>query len=693
MFDLSFINPGMLAAMAGGAAPLLIHFLARKKPRLVRFPAVRFIKQSAKASSTRFRLKHLLLLAIRALLIILFALVVARPVIQASWLPRVRGAVARTVMILDDSFSMQYIEQGVSHMSKSRELATRILSDLEVGSEVALLRTSNPVGGFSIDLSSVVQEVQQTEASDDGRPCWEAIQRASELVRRPYSGNKAAFLITDMARAAWRGAPQTSVWPEDVPLWIIDVGAKGARNLAVVGLKTSRTRAGKNALLTIQSDVLADDIRDARKVALYINDRLASQRVVDFGKGAEHKVEFDHSFDGAGLQQGFVEIAGRDPLLIDNRRYFTINVEELPRVLCVNGAAEAGPRDELFYWLRAASPPTLEDRPVVLCTVVQPGELAKQELAEYSAVIIANAPSLEPRLWAALSAWARRGGGLAFFAGDKAGGEDIDGFKTAGLFPWGPIRKPTVGTAVRLAPPGYRHPLLAPFAGGRNGDLGAPVFSEHVTLNAKGDDVVLRFDNGSPAAVEQSLGRGKVMAFAFPIDADWSDFPLHPAYVPFVHELIRYLRGVTDAPSDFRVGGVVSYRLPIKVAQRTVGVVSPDETRQLQAPLDPESNVVTFAETTHPGPYRFRVESAEAPVPIGFSVNVDPAESRLARISPDDLKRAFGRAAVHVGSEPPSLGDVLSLGPGRVEVHLALSGLLLILLIAESFVANRLYES
>jgi hypothetical protein len=84
------------------------------------------------------------------------------------------------------------------------------------------------------------------------------------------------------------------------------------------------------------------------------------------------------------------------------------------------------------------------------------------------------------------------------------------------------------GAAWRVADAGTGHPLLRPFAGGRNGDLPGVRFGRRVRLaiemdrarQAAGqrDQVLARFDDGLPAAVFQPLGAGGIYQLAFGIE-------------------------------------------------------------------------------------------------------------------------------------------------------------------------------
>ena len=51
MLELTFLKLGLLWGAAGVAAPIVVHLVMRQKPRLVPFPALRFVRASHLASA------------------------------------------------------------------------------------------------------------------------------------------------------------------------------------------------------------------------------------------------------------------------------------------------------------------------------------------------------------------------------------------------------------------------------------------------------------------------------------------------------------------------------------------------------------------------------------------------------------------------------------------------------------------
>jgi hypothetical protein len=68
-----------------------------------------------------------------------------------------------------------------------------------------------------------------------------------------------------------------------------------------------------------------------------------------------------------------------------------------------------------------------------------------------------------------------------------------------------------------------------------------------------------------------------VLVFASDLNYRWNDFPLQPAFVPFIHEAVRYLASPRTPRTDFLVGDLQSATTPgvVEVQGRRIAV-NPD---------------------------------------------------------------------------------------------------------------------
>src|SRR5260370_4837547 len=105
---MTFIYPVLLSGLVLIGVPILLHLIMRQKPKHVLFPAFRFLLQRHRTNQRKIRLRHLLLLALRLLLIAAICLALARPKIFSERLNLGSDRPVAAGLPFDTSYSTQY---------------------------------------------------------------------------------------------------------------------------------------------------------------------------------------------------------------------------------------------------------------------------------------------------------------------------------------------------------------------------------------------------------------------------------------------------------------------------------------------------------------------------------------------------------------------------------------------------------
>jgi hypothetical protein len=168
---------------------------------------------------------------------------------------------------------------------------------------------------------------------------------------------------------------------------------------------------------------------------------------------------------------------------------------------------------------------------------------------------------------------------------------------------------------------------------------------------ADGAHVLLRSGENIVAA-EIAVGRGRCLYFGSTADRDWTDLPRSRMYVPLVRQFLAYL---TDQLSD---RAAVTNRLVAQAADR-IGIL----------PVADE-------------PGRWTV------------TNLDPRESALNRVTPEELQLALGGGAATADDEAHEAALRLFLPADALradEFWTTIAWILLLILSAETLLASRVH--
>jgi len=206
------------------------------------------------------------------------------------------------------------------------------------------------------------------------------------------------------------------------------------------------------------------------------------------------------------------------------------------------------------------------------------------------------------------------------------------------------------GRGVTLGFVDYSHPVFGIFKAPRSGDFAAAPILRYRALEAGPDDRVLaRFDDGAVAAAERRVGTGRVIAWSTTLDNSWNSFALKPVYLPFVHQLVRYLARYEQPASWRTVGQVVDLSALLKSRADRVVVTPVDERIRIPA------SEAGLLELNEQGSYEIRTGAGPSTRPDRIAVNLDPAESDLTPMDPQELVAAVtGRAALTPNQTVPA---------------------------------------
>src|SRR5438552_11934205 len=245
---MSFIAPIFLSFLALATVPIIIHLLNRRRFQLVEWAPMKYLKLTIKTNRRRLRIEQLILLAIRTLIVILIVFVVARPVLSPTGLGGWLAGKGRTsrVIVIDDSLSMGYRDQGRSAFESAKEVAAQIMKNGGAQDAVTIVVTSNlstpVVHDVHVEDSTRIVSTINGLALSDGPSDWAAVFRAvSDQLTTATFPTKEVVLITDLRKSGWDAqvSDYAKKWAgQRVSMKVIDVGSRNASNVSLTSIES-----------------------------------------------------------------------------------------------------------------------------------------------------------------------------------------------------------------------------------------------------------------------------------------------------------------------------------------------------------------------------------------------------------------------------------------------------------------------
>src|SRR6516165_2407068 len=119
---MGLIHLGFVAAAVAVGVPILIHLLLRPRARRVEIGSLRFLKLVLRDSTRRRKVRRWLLLALRALAVLLLALLFARPYLSGHGSD---GRDRELIILIDQSASMSAVQSGRPLFARAQESAAK----------------------------------------------------------------------------------------------------------------------------------------------------------------------------------------------------------------------------------------------------------------------------------------------------------------------------------------------------------------------------------------------------------------------------------------------------------------------------------------------------------------------------------------------------------------------------------------
>ena len=691
---MSFLNIALLGGIAALAIPIIIHLFHKSRFKVVKWGAMHLLETVIRTNQKRIRLEQLILLAVRASIPLILALAMARPIWQGA--KQLLGNVkTSTILLLDNSYSMEASRAGMSNFALARDEAARLVSELPRGSDVSVVLTGE--GGSALldqptyDTGRIAQAINRLSANYGPAMMPSAFDFAANVFGQTHESARNLVLLTDFQRLSFEATQDAKLGdaikrlqalPLAPSITFFDVGVEVKDNVAVESLEFSRLMVGVGQKIQIRANLQNFGDVDYPEVRVYFRadgkDRAASQ--IALGPNEKGQVLFTHAFETAGSH--VVEImADADPLKADNVFLASIPVRDKVPVLLINGDPSGEPLKGETDFAEIALQPygagKVELADLIATKVIKPEELDAKKLTETAVVIMANVRSLNDGQTRALEDFVKNGGGLLLFPGNRI---DTGWYNTAlhkegkGILPTafgalaGEVNE--AAPAVAIGSQRYDNAALELFNDPRNGSLGDSAikrwykFQEPPAGAANPAVTTLaRMENGDPFLIEKNIDQGRVIISSTAIDADWSNLPLRPSYLPLLQRLSVYLASTVYPPRNLDVGQRIDAFLPVADAGKKASIIDPEGVAtEVSVVKKGERGLVEFTRTQKPGLYTMNPPGG---APTYYVVNASRAESDLAKLTPqeiDALAKSHGVSLVRSGAEYKALDHTRRYG-------------------------------
>jgi hypothetical protein len=748
MFD--FLNPVFLVFGGAAVVPLVLHLIQSSRKVRMPFSTVRFLKMAEKKSSRRIKMENLLLWILRTAIMAIISLAFAMPMLRTKSFGKVLGRTQRDIaVVIDGSFSMDYNMGKDTAFTRAVDAAVAIIEGLEEGDQVCVFVATDEVtplvGQLNAQRDFVLGQVKSLKVGTTSSQLAPATVAAYDALKQETRRReREVHIITDGQAIPWhsftvtytninsaievieeksskkdkkedkkkddkkkddkkedkktkKGESEATVKSSSIDVWQpAKIDKKTAFFVTLTGVTAPENTAPTD--VELQPQLIMSDTTAKMKIKLvhtgpaqnstitvFVDDQEIGTRAVIFQDSGIAEELFALPQLKAGRHSARIQ-SPADNLPIDNNFYFTVKVKERLPSLCV------GTQNDSFFVMKALNP-TGDTNATINVKQIVPEQLPSETLSDYSCIFLCNAIPMAGQDMIPIEQYARSGGLLVIFPGDKATAEDYKAWSTLPAVPGGLKDLPLEQRKKMLRWEKPQHPLLR--------TLQLPPGSAPVTTIlrqlrmdklSEGGETVISAGAEEPFLAHRPVGNGETIMFAVAADRSWSSFPLSPFYLPLMHQIVQFGAGIRgETPYIWATRNLpLADTIPEASQNSTIQSPTKENVPIRTASIDNRASLYVENMTT-PGVYILTPQTGESGPAL--AVNIDRKESTLDVIKREDIPKKVGTKTVFTAENKEELMKQLKEYRVGQTMGEQILWLILILSAMEVFYANRLARS
>jgi hypothetical protein len=269
-----FLNPLLLWGLLAAAIPIAIHLLNRRRHKTIQWAAMQFLLKATRESRGKKKLRHILILACRALALAAVAFAAARPIVS-GFIGWGGGSIDTVVLLLDRSASME--TKPGDGLNPRRQVVIEKVRDAMTSLGASRLVLIDSASGKPQEIPSpdTLADLSATAPTDTAADFPTLLARATEFLA-DTPGRSEIWLASDLQASNWR--PDDERWaaaraslaalPQKPAIRVLSLTGQTAPNTAI-RLLGSR-RSGDEMMLDLEI-LRAADSRGNANIPLTTN--------------------------------------------------------------------------------------------------------------------------------------------------------------------------------------------------------------------------------------------------------------------------------------------------------------------------------------------------------------------------------------------------------------------------------------
>lgn len=618
---MQFLFPAFFIALAALAIPVLIHLFYFRRFKRVHFTNVRFLKELKEETSSRSRLRNLLVLLMRLLALAFLVFAFVQPFLTDSKETDTRP---RAVSIfVDNSFSMSAMSQDLPLVERARQRAMEILEAYGEADRFHIITHDLlPVHQRLVDKNTARGFIQEIAVTPQVRDLSVIHERQVRILEETEGVKPIAYMISDFQESITDLPDSSGISTSLVPLRAVQ-----EKNLSLDScwFESPVVLSGETARLLVR--VTNYDINDAENIRVSLDYEGTSKPVgsINIPAGTSVTDTLSVHIGGTGWQQLTVEISDY-PIQFDDKYYMAFEAPDKIDVLALH---DQSPDNYVAAAFKASPQFALRQQNIQ--------QIDYAALPGYKLAILTDSRQISSGLSAQLVQLVNEGSNVILFPGREAQTGAINSFLTAaGAQPVGAYQE----GAFHVSEANTQAFVFRDVFERTPGNLKLPTVQGRYALRAGSGEVLMRFRDGTAFLVAYPAGKGFVYVCAAPLDTRMSNFSQQAEwFIPFLYRAVLQRSGGGSAAYRIGADEQIELDLPKTRGDMTYRMTGPSEFIPSVEPRGNKAILRVFNQVHTAGFYRLTAGQEAAETILAF--NYDRQESNPSCWKTEDLTARY----------------------------------------------------
>ena len=512
-----WLYPAFLWALLTLLIPIAIHLFNFRRYKRVVFSNVKLLRQINRQTKSGNQLKKYLILASRLLAFSFLVFAFAQPVLlrKGQQLDSGRKYIS---IIVDNSYSMNLSGNEGQLLEAAKNRARAIVSSAGESDEFSIITSDlNPSLQHFQGKQSALENIDKIKISAGSHPLSDLLDVQKRLLKEK-NGNRLAFCISDFQKN--NSTVPSSIKDSTILQTWIRLPASEHDNISIdtCYLVSPIIQTGQNITLVSKISNYTGNPVENLTLELWIDDKpkgIANFNIEAYGS---EKQNINFTLETGGNHKCVLKLPG-DNIPLDDELFFSLSVNSNYRINVISDNGEK--------YANAV----FSDNPGFLYKQESGGNINLSGFKNYDLIVLQGLGNIQSGLISELNKFTKNGGTLFVFPSEEKNSDESGLKSLCSSFGINISSEPTM-SGIKVASLDLEHPIYKNIFEKNPGNPDLPSVSGYYDIQAPSGNSVMKLSNSLPFIHEMSVGKGRFIICASPLDMAYTNFQNHALFLP-----------------------------------------------------------------------------------------------------------------------------------------------------------------